>query len=168
MAAISKEQVRRVYALGAGAGVLESGNKDDSLHAMVRRITGKESVSAMTAAEFKEVERELLSLMQYKNHPQPIKPKTIKSAAVSPGMMNMAQQSKAWKLIYMLIDMDTHKSKATAGERMVGAIKSILGVDAKVESPFQWVSFEQGFKLIEKLKQYVSSAEARERKRGSG
>ncbi|MGE5494598.1 MAG: phage protein GemA/Gp16 family protein [Burkholderiales bacterium] len=160
---ISKEQVRRIYALGAAVGILESGNKEDNLHALVLRITGKDSVSAMTAAEFKMVERELLTLMQYKNRQTPLKSKTIKSVAVSPGMMNAAQQSKAWKLIYRLIDLDTHKSKATPGERMVGAIKTILGVDAKVANPFQWITFEQGFKLIEKLKLYVRSAETRER-----
>lgn len=169
MAAITKEQKKRVYALGAAAHLLESGNKDDLLHALVFEATGKDSVSSLTDKEFIAVERELLSRIQYKNHKAPLKPPP-KAAAdnTAPGMMNKAQQGKAWRYIYRLRELDERKSSATAGERMIGAIKKILGVDAKVDNPFQWITFAQGMDLIEKLKRYVSSAEYHQRKRGSG
>jgi hypothetical protein len=51
---------------------------------------------------------------------------------------------------------------------MVGAIRKVLGVEARVEEPFKWITFDQSGVLIEQLKRYVRSAEAREKKRGSG
>lgn len=169
MANITKEQIRRIYSLGAASGLLESGNKDDNLHALVSRIAGKDSVSALTSKEFEAVERELLPLVQYKNHKAPLK-NTKKKTKIetAPGMMNEAQQSLAWRMIYRLRELDEKKSSATAGERMVGAIKKILGTDARVENPFEWITQENGAALIEKLKRYVRSAEARVRKRGAG
>jgi hemoglobin-like flavoprotein len=156
MGGITKEQVRSIYALGSAAGILESGNKDDSLHALVRRVTGKDTVSSLTAEEYEKVKHELLPLLKYRNH-KPAVP------AYAPGMMNKAQQSLAWRYIYRLreLDQDTDAHAATVGERMVGAIKKVLGVDAKVESPFKWLSQEQGGALIEQLKRYVRSAERR-------
>lgn len=166
MAAITKEQIKRIYALGGALGLVQSGSRDDDLHALVLRTTAKESVSALTDKEFKMVERELLSLMKYKNRQEPLKSK--KPAASAPGMMNAAQQGLAWRLIYRLQELDTRSSSATAGERMVGAIRKILEVDARTEKPFEWVTQEQGARLIEQLKRYVRSAEYRITKRRSG
>jgi len=166
MGAITKEQVRRIYALGAEAGILESGNKDDDLHAVVRRVTNKDSVTSLTEKEFYQVEKELLPLLKGKSRRQPIPP-SVRDDATPPGRMGKEQQSKAWALMYQLIELDTAKSKATAGERMVGAIKAILDVDARIEEPFKWLSRENGHTLIEKLKRYVRSAERR-KERGDG
>lgn len=161
---LTKEQVRRIYALGASVGIVESGNKDDNLHVLVCSLTGKESVRELTSTEFRKVEAELLARMKYKNRQVPLKNK----ADTAPGMMNKAQQSLAWRLIYRLKELDTEESSATAGERMVGAIKKILDVDAKVENPFRWITQEQGQRLITNLKWYVAAAEHKDRKRGSG
>lgn len=166
MAAITKEQIKRIYALGGALGLVETGNRDDHLHNMVNRLAGKKSISSLTAQEFQAVERELLSLMQYKNHQAPLKAKPKPDTA--PGMINAAQQGLAWRMIYRLQELDPKKSKATAGERMVGAIKRILGIDAGTEKPFEWVTFDQAQQLIEQLKRYVRSAEGAARKRGSG
>ena len=164
MAMISNEQVRRVYALGSAAGILESGNKDDNLHALVKRVTGRSSVKDMTYPEFLRVEKELLPMLQGK-HRAPAPPPPPKPAA-APGMMNAAQQKLAWKLVYRLRDMDENRSRATVGERMVGAIKKALNVDADIKEPFKWISAGAGGMLIEELKRYVRSAEARARKKG--
>lgn len=170
MAAITKEQIRRVYALGAAAGLLESGNKDDALHSVVRRISGKDAVSRLTGDDFAKIEPELLSLTKLANRKAPLKTPPPKAAApdnTQPGMMSAKQIGKAWALLYDLIKIDG-ASKATAGHRMVGAIKKILHVDAQVEQPFTWLTFGQGFVLIDTLKRYVSSAQRRAEKRGSG
>lgn len=170
MAAITKEQIRRVYALGAAAGLLESGNKDDALHAVVRRISGKDNVSRMSGADFAAVEKELMRLTKLGNCRAPLKPPQPKAAApddTSPGMMSKAQQGKAWALMYELIKLSP-PSSATPGERMVGAIQRILKVDARLKKPFEWISFSQGYVLINSLKQYVASAQRRAEKRGSG
>ena len=166
MGAITKEQVRRVYALGAAAGMVESGSHDDALHAMIAVLTGKDSVSSLTEKEFEAAQRELLEKIKLgkRNLPPPRK----KGKETAPGMMNAEQQGKAWRFIYRLKELDVGGSSATAGQRMVGAIKKVLGVEARVEDPFKWISQEQGATLIEQLKRYVRSAEAREKKRGSG
>jgi len=162
MGAITKEQVRRIYALGAAAGVLKAGDKDDDLHAIVFRVTGKTSIKDLTSNEFSEVEHELLPLLQGKNRCPQLPPPGKYDAA---GRMTRAQQRLAWRYIYRLRDLDTSRSTATAGERMVGVIKKELGVDAYVTDPFRWLSPGQGGMLIEKLKQYVASAERRKERR---
>jgi hypothetical protein len=162
MATITAGQIQRVYALGATVGILESGNKDDDLHALVSRVTGKEHISELSSAEFTSVEHELLKLMKgnYRKAPSASSraPRggARKPDAV-PGMMTPAQQSKAWRYIYRLCELDGRQ--ATPGERMCGAIKTILSIDARVEAPFKWVNQTDGGRLIDMLKRYVDSAE---------
>ena len=166
MAPITKGQIQRIYALGSGVGILESGNKDDDLHALVHKLTGKRSVSELTGIEFAAVERELLRLMRYPNRPAPLKKNGRKKEADDvPGMMTSAQQGKAWRLIYRLIELD-NGNKADAGKRMCGAIRKILDIDAGTEAPMRWVNFTDGEKLIEKLKRYVRTAEKKAKEAG--
>jgi hypothetical protein len=178
MAPINKSQIQRIYALGAGIGIVDSGNKDDNLHSLVYKLTGKKSVSKLEESEFITVERELLRLMRYENRTEPLKSRRTPSepwgriqppvssidrkndpnAEGVPGMMTKAQQSLAWRFIYRLIELDDG-DKSKSGKRMVGAIKKILDIDAAIEEPFRWVNFEAGAKLIEQLKRYVRAAE---------
>ena len=165
MASITKSEIQRIYALGSGVGILESGNKDDDLHALVYSQTGKRSVSALTSAEFSIVERELMKLMRFPNRPAPLKKKTRKKADDDvPGMMTKKQKGLAWRFIYRLCELDSRA--ATPGERMCGAIRKILSVDASIEAPMRWVNFDEGALLIEQLKRYVRSAERKTREAG--
>lgn len=157
MAAISKEQIKRIYALGAGAGVLRSGDKDDELHALVYELTGKTSISSLTSSEFSTVEKRLLKCMKFSKQRN----------FTSPGKMTQAQQKHAWKLLYELISHDKTPHSSTAGERMIGIIKKVTGVDARPKRPFEWLSQKQGSNIIETLKRYISSAEKRCQKNGS-
>lgn len=161
MEQITKAEIKRVHALASGAGLLQGGQRED-LHALVEDITGKTSVSALTSGEFKAVEKELMARMRFGGRTAPVKsrPKTQRADQPAPGMMNQSQQSLAWRLIYRLMELDPHSS-ATAGERMLGAVKKILGIDARLEAPFKWVNEEQGGQLINQLKRYVRSAEAK-------
>ncbi len=61
---INKEQIKRIYALGAGAGILEANNKDDNLHSLVLSLTGKKSISKLTDLEFLKVQTELVNMMR--------------------------------------------------------------------------------------------------------
>lgn len=166
MAAITKEQIKRIYALGSGIGILERGSKDDNLHALVYSITGKSSISELTNTEFTEIEREMLKRMRYSNHPAPLKSSNQGKSPEVPGMMTASQQSLAWRLIYRLCELNN--TSAVPGERMRGAIKKILDIDASLEAPMKWINFDDGSKLIEQLKRYVRSAEAREKKKVAG
>ena len=82
-------------------------------------------------------------------------------------MMTPEQQSLAWRLIYRLKELDTSPNSASAGERMAGAIRKELGITTvEGKDIFRWVSFDDGAKLIEKLKMYVRSAERRTKRTG--
>ena len=48
MAAINAQQIRKIYAIGNALGIVERGNEDDDLHALVSALTGKDSVKALT------------------------------------------------------------------------------------------------------------------------
>ena len=51
MAAINAQQIRKIYAIGNALGIVERGNEDDDLHALVSALTGKDSVKSLTYTE---------------------------------------------------------------------------------------------------------------------
>lgn len=144
MEKISREEIKKLYALAARAGLLESGRTDDAFHQVVQAVTGKTSVRELTEREAAEVKKRLLA-------------GTEQSAA---GKMSSAQIKKAWCLLYQIIEASPNEEKS-AGERMCGAIQKILGIEARVQSPFAWISEKDGSRLIEMLKRYLRSARAR-------
>ena len=81
---ISKEQIKQIYGLGAALGILERGNPDDSLHALVESLTGKSSVSQLTAAQGQKVIKNLRSQSQ----------KEKKQYSAAPEGMTEGQQRK--------------------------------------------------------------------------
>lgn len=146
----------------------ELGIGDDDRHALIYGITGKESTKELTEADTKAVLHELMERMKGKNRPElPHRKKELAPAVA--GMMTAAQQKLAWRLVYRLIELDDAPKKASAAERMAGAIKKELGITAVPgKDIFRWVSFDNGAKLIEQLKRYVRSAEKRAERRQTG
>lgn len=153
---------KRLYALANGLGLVERNNKDDPFHQIVYGLTGKEHVSELTASEARTVQAELQERMRLKNHDKPLKKKKSVKENV-PGMMTAAQQSMAWRLVYRLDELEP--TTASVPERLIGAIKKILGITASRDDPFRWINFNNGTKLIEQLKHYVRSAERRAAKK---
>ena len=143
MGAITKEQISKLYALAARAGLLEAGNKEDNFHQIVSGLTCKDSVKKLTEDEYKKVRGRLLQELENKN---------------TSGRMNSRQIKKAWSLMYQIMEHSPSEEGKTAGERMCGAVKKILNIDADVKNPFAWISAEQGNKLIEMLKRYLRTA----------
>ena len=88
------------------------------------------------------------------------KKKEEKSVA---GMMTLKQQKLAWRLVYRLAELDPNEN-VTVPERLVGAIKKILGITPSRRDPSRWVNFNDGSKLIEYMKRYVKSAENKAKK----
>ncbi len=163
---MSAEMTKRLYALAAGLELIEKNSKDDPFHQLVAGITGKTSVSELTTAEAKAVETELLKRMKLSSRNKPLKKKKPAREAV-PGMMTAAQQGLAWRLVYRLDELEP--TAASVGERLIGAIKKILGITASKSDPFRWIKFDDGTKLIEYLKRYVRSTERRvNKKAGDG
>ena len=155
---ITKEEIRRIYALGAAAGLLESGNREDALHCVVQRITGKESVSALTGAEFRAVQAELLEKLKLKNRTEPLDQRKRKQHEETPGGVTAEQQRKIWRLMYQLRDLDHTPSRATLGERLCGIIRKQLHRDCTPDQPFRFLSLADGWRLIEILKSIVGTA----------
>ena len=143
MAAINAQQIRKIYAIGNALGIVERGNEDDDLHALVSALTGKDSVKRQGAAP--------LPRHKPKTHPE------------RPGGATDGQQRKVWALMYQLAKADKEPSTASLGERLCGIIRKELKVDSTPQQPFIWLDFRACNKLIEVLKGYVNNA-----KRGGG
>ncbi len=142
----------------------ELGIGEDDRHALIYSVTGKESTTELTPDETHQLIHELTERLKLKNRTKPLeerKPRAYKPQVA--GMITINQQRMAWALIYRLMELDgVAVDKSMAGKRMAGAIRKELGVTT-VEGTdiFRWVSFDDGAKLIEKLKMYVRSAERR-------
>ena len=150
----------RLYALASGLGMVERNNKEDAFHQLVFGVTGKEHVSELTQAEANAVQRELQERMRMKNHDAPLKKRTNKTV---PGMMTVPQQNLAWRYIYRLAELEP--TDAAVSDRLIGAIRKILGITTSKRDPFR---FDDGTRLIEQLKRYVRSAERRAAAKGGG
>lgn len=147
----------------------ELGIGEDDRHALIYSVTGKESTTELSADETRQVIHELTERLKLKNRTKPLeerKPRAYKPSV--PGMMTTEQQSLAWWLVYRLMELDgVTVDKSMAGKRMAGAIRKELGITTvEGENIFDWVNFENGAKLIEKLKMYVRSAERRTKRTG--
>lgn len=139
---------------------------EDERHALVNGITGKESLTELTEEETTTVINELIERMKIRRRSDLENQNPKSKVAAVAGMMTAEQQSLAWRLVYRLRELDDNPSRASAGERMAGVIRKELGITATAgKNIFMWISFEDGSKLIEKLKCYVRSAE-RKAKRG--
>lgn len=147
----------------------ELGIGEDDRHALIYGITGKESTTELTSDETHQLIHELTERLRLKNRTKPLeerKPRAYKPQVA--GMITINQQRMAWALIYRLMELDgVAVDKSMAGKRMAGAIRKELGVTTvEGEDIFRWVSFDDGAKLIEKLKMYVRSAERRTKRTG--
>lgn len=147
----------------------ELGIGEDDRHALIYSVTGKESTTELTPDETHQLIHELTERLKLKNRTKPLeerKPRAYKPQVA--GMITINQQRMAWALIYRLMELDgVSVDKSMAGKRMAGAIRKELGVTTvEGEDIFRWVSFDDGAKLIEKLKMYVHSAERRTKRTG--
>lgn len=157
-------EIRRIYGLAKGAGI----DDNDDLHAVVEGVTGSTSIKALTTKQINAVSAELISRMRLGASAPPEPPRHT-GMTENPGMMTIAQQKLAWRLIYRLMELDRQPklhedgSTYTPAERLCGAVKKELAITAPPTDPLRFVSFERGEKLIESLKRYVRSAEKRGR-----
>lgn len=164
----TKEQIKRIYGLGAGLGIVGK-NRDDMLHEVIYGITGKTSVKELTDSDFKAVQAELIERMKLANpnhKPHKIKKKADNSEIGCNGMATPEQQNLCWRYCYRLKELDPNPFSADVGDRLLGAIDKVLGVTASKKEPFRWIDQEQCSKLIEQLKRYVNTAERKAKRQG--
>ena len=141
---------KQLYTLASELGLVDKFQIEDEFHILVYAITKKRHINELTEKESDEVLKNLLKR----------KKKEQKSVA---GMMTTAQQKLAWRLVYRLAELDPNENAAVS-ERLVGAIKKVLGITPSRRDPFRWVNFNDGARLIEYLKRYVKSAENKAKK----
>ncbi|MBF1051031.1 MAG: DUF1018 domain-containing protein [Peptostreptococcaceae bacterium] len=155
---ITKSQIQNLYAIASKIGILESGNKDDSFHALVYQMTNKKSVSDLSGMEYYKVRDRLLEIQgSDKNNDAKVKTKKKnKDDTKATEGMTQGQCSKVWYLMYEF--EKASPSHATVGERLKGIIKRQLNIDVDVKKPFVWLTHKQGNQLIEILKKYVANA----------
>lgn len=154
----TKEQIKRIYALGAVCDLLEQGNKRDNLHAFVFQLTAKLSISQLTDAEAKRVISHLEQCRRAIYPPQ--EPKA---------WISKQQISLAFRLVYRLAELDETPSAATPKERLCGVMSKVLNVQPDITKDiFKGVTEEQGAHIIETLKRYVRTAERRAERRKNG
>lgn len=152
---MTARQIQTIYGLGAKIGIVGS-DRDDELHALIGSLTGKDSVKALDENEYKIVVNELVKRAETSGKD---KKRPKKQHEQSVAGMTVGQQKKVWYLMYQLQGCDTEPSAVSIGDRLCGIIKRELGIDATAKNPFAWISYQEGSVLIERLKNYVSSAE---------
>ncbi len=165
MKKIEGYQIRKFYAIGHTLGIVDPKEPEDELHALVRGITGKDSIRELTYREAGMVLARLEGLQKAPPERKPGKPKEHRSR---PGGITSGQQKKVWALMYRLKACDPVPCSAGLGDRLCAVIRKELGVDALARDPFAWVTFEQGNALIEMLKRYVASSEKKGGAAGNG
>lgn len=160
---LKPQQTQRIYAMGARLGLVETGNKNDLLHELVYGIAEKSSIRELSENEYKAVVKELAERLKLQNLEEPPrKPyKKQKFEDSGRGKMSDGQRRKVWRLMYQLEELDDKPSSAKLGDRLCGIIKKELHIDCTSKQPFRWLTYQQGSKLIEKLKKYVANAQRR-------
>ena len=153
------QRTQRIYALGARVGILDSGNKDDLLHNLVFRLTGKKRIRDLNESEYKAVVNDLCTQLKIDELDEP--PHRRHKYESVPGMISEGQQKMVWKLMYQLKEYDLSASASKIGNRLCSIIKKELHTDCSPGQPFKWLSYAQGSKLIEIIKKYVSNARRR-------
>ena len=150
----TKEQIKKIYALGAVCQLLDrSRGNDDELHLFVRQYTPKtEHISDLTD---KMADFIIQRLKDYSKHL-----KSMKAADV----MSSAQKSKVFGLMYRLAELSP--SETSVRDRLAGVIGRLIGKTPPKETDvFSGLSAADGHDLIETLKRYITNEE-RKRKRG--
>ncbi len=161
MKPIENWQFRKIYAIANQLGMVGRGH-DDDIHVLVAALTGKESLKTLSYSEAAAVIQELES-RQGKAGSRRGKPAKTEER---PGGITAAQQGKVWALMGELEKWDRKPGKAGHRERLCGAIKHILGMDAAPGDPFRWLTMAQGIRLINGLKQYAEHAEKKALREG--
>ena len=159
---IDKGTVRRIYALGAALGI-KGGGHDDGLHALVRGVTGKENVKALTPAEAREVEQELKRrFARQARHDGEKKPKKkARQYEELPGGPSAGQQRYVWYLMQQIETFDLPKDGVALRYRLCGMVEKMFGVTAFPEQPMRFITARQCGSLIEALKPMAERAELR-------
>ena len=144
MKAVEAWQKRKIYAIAGSLKFVDKNDKEnDILHMIVYNLTMKTSVKDLTFAQANLV---IDYLVQQQN-------KSI------PEVMSEGQKKKIFSLMYQLKELDAEPNFTPIGERLAGIIERQFKVRSTPKYLFTNLSKEDGNRLIEILKNYISTAE---------
>lgn len=148
-----KQKRRYIYVLGRKCGLVDDGNKQDSLHDFVYQLTLRESISELNDEQADIVIRQLQANLR----------------AITPEVkayISNAQISKIFGLMYELANLSP--SDVAVKDRLCGIIKKELNLTVNPKYDiFKGFSERQGAELIDTIKRYVR-AEKRRKERADG
>jgi len=148
------KQVSAIYALGTKCRLYEKVNKKDNLHAFVWQLSLKTSIRALTDEEAARVIRHLKDCHRTLTED----PNRVPTLGTD-GLITKQQASKIFALMYELQSLDPTLSTATIKQRLAGIISKTLGTTPDLRGDiFKGLTFNQGEKLIEKIKFFVRTA----------
>ena len=107
----TKEQIRRIYALGAAAGLLDrSAGNDDNLHLWVKQFSLKDHISELTEQQADFIIRRL---EEYRSQVAP-----------KPELITEEQQNMCFKLMYRISLRKPSKPRSSRRTRILSACSS--------------------------------------------
>lgn len=130
---ITKNQIKAIW-----KNARDNGFDDETLYSIIYKISNKNSMKKLSKLQAIEV----IKILK--------KGKSDKRATAG---MTEGQIKKVWYLMYEFEKVSP--SKAKVGSRLKGIIKKQLNIDVDVRNPFIWMTYKDGSKLIEILKNYV-------------
>lgn len=130
---ISKNQIKAIWKTAR-----DNGFDDDTLYSIINNISGQDSMRNLNKYQANEVITTL---------------KKGKSSKRATAGMTEGQIKKVWYLMYELEKVSP--SKAKVGNRLKGIVKRQFNMDVDVKTPFIWMTYKDGSKLIEILKKYI-------------
>jgi hypothetical protein len=152
MAVIRIDQNRSIHAIGRELSIFDpSMGRDDNLHALILRLTGKKSIKMLTELQAQKVIVELMQLMRYDNRADLVGKKSCSA-------LTAEQQNKIWALMYELKKYDKDTLQATVGERLCGVIKKLTGKENQPKEPFKDLTASEARRITEEIKRYIASA----------
>ena len=144
MKAVEAWQKRKIYAIAGSLKFVDKNDKENEILTMILyNLTMKTSVKDLT---FAQADLVMDYLVQQQN-------KSI------PEVMSEGQKKKVFSLMYQLKELDAEPNFTPIGERLAGIIERQFKVRSTPKYLFTNLSKEDGNRLIEILKNYISTAE---------
>ncbi len=149
MKMISKNEIRKLYAVASVHGLVDRGH-DDDLHLIIYNMFKKESVKDLTENQYKKVLKYLDNLTNNTEN----------------GMITNKQKQYVNTLMQKLAKISP--SKTSNNERLAGIVHKHLNMTAIPQESLIWVTKKQAQKLIVVLKDYIEFETKKERNGNDG
>lgn len=148
----TREQIRRIYVLGAAAGLLDrSAGNDDNLHLWIKQFSLKDHISELNEQQADFI---IKRLEEYRAQVAPL-----------PELVTGEQQNMCFRLIYRIAEISPSDVKPR--ERLRGVISKVTGRDIRPDRDiFHKVTRAEGSEIIEMLKRILRSEQNKLKRSG--